>query len=134
MTLTEQMIATYPGTRDVEPGPLARCIDDCLSCAGTCVACADACLAEESVAHLRRCITLCLGCADICETTMRIASRATGTDRALLKDVVETCAASCAACGAECEEHARMGMKHCAVCAESCRACGASCRALSAVL
>jgi hypothetical protein len=92
---------------------LSRCIDECFNCAKVCIVCADADLAEDSVAHMRRYITLCGNCADICEATARVASRTTEFDRETARALLEACITSCRICGAECEHHANMGMKHC---------------------
>jgi hypothetical protein len=83
---------------------------------------------------MRRCITLCVDCADICETTARVVSRTTEFDRELARAILEACITSCTICRAECEHHAKMGMKHCEVCEEACQRCEEACRALVSVL
>jgi hypothetical protein len=130
MTLVREMIATYPGTSEIDPEVLASCIDALLTCAQTCVACADALLAEEDLAPLRRCIRLCLDCSDICGTTWRIVSRLTEPVPATAISVLQACVIACETCEAECQMHAAMGMEHCRVCAQACGACAAACREL----
>ncbi|POX38599.1 four-helix bundle copper-binding protein [Streptomyces sp. Ru73] len=134
MSVTAKMLATRPvavGQADREA--LVSCLDQVLECAQACTVCADACLAEEQVAELRRCIRTDLNCADVCHATARVLSRFTGEDADLVRDVLETCATVCLACGAECERHASMH-EHCAVCAEACRNCADACQALLATL
>ncbi|MFI8993176.1 four-helix bundle copper-binding protein [Streptomyces sp. NPDC053542] len=134
MSMTAKMLGTHP----VDLGRAGRealvsCIDQVLECAQACTVCADACLAEEQPAELRRCIRTDLDCADVCAATARVLSRYTGEDAGMVRDVLETCATVCLACGAECERHAKTH-EHCAVCAEACRSCADACRALLATL
>jgi hypothetical protein len=117
------------GLGGVDRDALARCIDECFTCAQTCTACADACLSEDMVAELTKCIRTNLDCADICDTTGRVLSRHTGYDANLTRAALEACATACKACGDECEQHAGMH-EHCRVCAEACRRCEQACREL----
>ena len=84
--------------------------------------CADACTAEDDVAAMVRCIRLYLDCADACNSTLRIASRQTEANFAIVRAAVEACLAACRACAEECERHAHHH-EHCRLCAEVCRAC-----------
>jgi len=127
------MIETFPGQEFAPSAQLVACIDACLSCAQSCTSCADACLSEEHVGELRRCIRLNADCADVCALTAAVLSRQTSPDPMLVRAVVQTCATACAACGAECEQHAQMH-EHCAVCARACHECEQACRALLATL
>ena len=123
-----EMIRSHP---DVEGGiadQLMRCIEMCLDCAQTCMSCADACLAEAGVAQLRQCIRLNLDCADICAATGFMASRRTGSNPALVRMMIETCAEACRMCKEECERHADMH-EHCRICAEACAECERACDA-----
>ncbi|MEX0759736.1 MAG: four-helix bundle copper-binding protein, partial [Tistlia sp.] len=95
-------------------------------CAQACTSCADACLAEESVADLRQCIRSDLDCATICTATGEAASRRTGSNEALLRELLEVCRSACRTCAEECERHAGMH-EHCRICAEACRSCEAAC-------
>jgi hypothetical protein len=79
------------------------------------------------VKDLLQCIRLNLDCTDVCTATGRLASRRTGTNEALLKRMIETCAEACRLCGAECQKHADRH-EHCRICAESCRRCEEACR------
>jgi len=72
---------------------LIRCIEECYACALICTSCADACfLAEEMAKDLVQCIQLNLDCADICNVTGRIASRRTGSDREIIRRMLDMCA------------------------------------------
>lgn len=123
----QQMIATHPQVAGSVNDVLIRCIEACLDCAQTCASCADACLAERNVAELTQCIRLNLDCSDLCATTGLVASRRTGSNEAVMRQLIETCAEACRLCGDECSGHAEM-MEHCRICAEACRRCEAACR------
>jgi hypothetical protein len=128
------MLDTYPADLGrVDKQVLARCIDECFSCAQTCTACADACLSEQMVADLVKCIRTNLDCADICDATGRVLSRHTGYDANLTRTIVEACAQACKTCADECAAHADMH-EHCRVCADACRRCEQACRELLAAL
>lgn len=127
----QSMISTHPHVRGDVNDALIRCIEACYDCAQTCTSCADACLGEDMVRELSQCIRLNMDCADACAATGRMASRRTGSNEALLKMMIETCAEACRLCGQECGKHAQMH-EHCRVCAEACRACEDACRAAAA--
>lgn len=134
MSLTAKMLGTHPvGLGRSTQEALVAGIDQVLECAQACTVCADACMAEEQVSDLRRCVRTDLDCADVCNATARVLSRFRGDDADVVRDVLETCATVCLACGAECERHAK-AHEHCAVCAEACRSCAAACRSLLATL
>ena len=120
------MISTHPDVKGSISEALVRCIDECYACAQACTACADACLAEESVQQLKQCIHLNLDCADVCAATGALGSRRTGSNREVLRQMLEVCALACRVCGEECERHAGHH-EHCRICAESCRRCQQSC-------
>ena len=122
----EQMISKHPDVRGKTNDALIRCIEECYSCAQTCTSCADACLAEKMVDELRQCIRLNLDCADICNVTGRIATRRTSSDEAMIRRMLDACAAACRLCGAECEKHARKH-EHCRICADACKSCLEAC-------
>lgn len=122
-----EMITTHPDVRGSTNETMVRCIEECYGCAQSCIACADACLAEKIVETLRQCIRLDLDCADICATTGAMASRRTGSNQALLKRMIETCAEACRLCAEECARHAGEH-EHCRICAEACRSCEQVCR------
>ena len=121
------MISTHPDVRGNVAEALVRCIDECFACAQTCIACADACLAEKSVDSLKQCIRLNLDCADVCNATGALASRRTGSNQEVLRQMIETCATACRICGDECEKHAGHH-EHCRICAEACKRCEQACR------
>ena len=120
------MISTHPDVKGSISEALVRCIDECYACAQACTACADACLAEESVQQLKQCIRLNLDCADVCAATGALGSRRTGSNREVLRQMLEVCALACRVCGEECERHAGHH-EHCRICAESCRRCQQAC-------
>lgn len=122
----QEMIRTHPREPGVEREALARCIEECFTCAATCTSCADACLGEEGVQELVRCIRLNLDCADVCEAAGRVLTRQTAFEPQLARQLLETCAQACRACAEECERHAGHH-EHCRVCAEACRRCEQAC-------
>ncbi|MBE0530564.1 MAG: four-helix bundle copper-binding protein [Rhodospirillales bacterium] len=124
---THEMISTHPDVKGSVNDALIRCIEECYACAQTCVSCADACLAEDSVDELKQCIRLNVDCADVCAATAKLASRRTGSNQDLLRQMIETCASACRICGEECARHADMH-EHCQICADSCRSCEEACR------
>ena len=129
-----EIIASHPDVRGSTADLLIACIEECLSCAQTCTSCADACLAEPTVERMKQCIRLCLDCADVCVTTGIVATRRTGSNEALLKELIAVCATACRLCGEECQRHADHH-DHCRICAEACLACAESCqRALGDVM
>jgi len=124
---THQMISTHPDVKGSVNDALIRCIEECLACAQTCISCADACLAEDMVDELKQCIRLDLDCADVCQTTGKLATRRTGSNQDLLRQMIETCAEACRICGDECSRHADRH-EHCHICADACRSCEEACR------
>ena len=122
----EEMIRTHPHVRGSNNDALIRCIEECYDCASACTACADACLGESSVQQLTQCIRLNLDCADVCAATGAVATRRTGSNREIIRSMLQACAAACRTCGSECERHASHH-EHCRLCAESCRRCAQAC-------
>jgi hypothetical protein len=121
-----EMIRTHPHVRGDANDALVRCIEECFDCAQACTACADACLGEESVQRLTQCIRLNLDCAGVCAAAGTIASRRTGSNEAVLRQMLAACETACRLCGEECGRHAGMH-DHCRVCAEACRRCEQAC-------
>jgi hypothetical protein len=130
---SQQMISTHPEVKGNYSQPLVQCIDDCFACAQTCIACADACLAEPMVEQLRQCIRLNLDCADICNAAGALATRRTGSNEDVLRQMLELCQLACAHCAGECEQHADQH-EHCRICAQQCRDCEESCRLAARVV
>jgi hypothetical protein len=126
MTHARQMLATYPGTVQVEAGALAACIDACFDCAESCTSCGDALRADADVLNMLRCITLCENCSDVCVATGRVLTRQTEFVPELARAVVEACLESCRRAAEECERHAPHH-EHCRVCAEAGRSCERAC-------
>jgi Domain of Unknown Function (DUF326) len=129
MAVAKPMLDTYPRDFNVDAEVLARCIDECYSCAETCTLCADDCLSEQDVQSLVKCIRLNLDCADICMAGGRVAARQTEYDANVTRTIIEACAQACKSCGDECQLHADHH-EHCRVCAEACRRCEEACREL----
>jgi hypothetical protein len=121
------IISTHPDVKGNISEALVRCIDECYACAPACTACADACVAEEMVQQLRQCIRLDLDCADVCAASGALASRRTGSNEQILRQMLQVCAAACQACGEECRRHAGHH-EHCRICAEACRRCEQACQ------
>lgn len=129
----EEMVSTHPDVKGQVNRELLTAIEACYDCAQTCTSCADACLAEEMVAQLRQCIRLNEDCADICTAAARLGTRRTGSNEAVIRQVLEACVTACGACAAECERHASQH-EHCRVCAEACRWCENACRTAAATI
>lgn len=128
-----EMISTHPEVRGHTNDVLIRCIEECYDCAQICLSCADACLAEPMVLELRQCIRLNLDCSDVCLATGALASRRTGSNEALLRMMIETCAEACRRCGEECQRHAEHH-EHCRICAEACLRCERVCNEAAATI
>jgi hypothetical protein len=133
MPRAAEMLATHPGSADIDTDLFGRTIEALAECAVTCAQCADACLAEDEPAAMARCIRLDLDCADICTATSRVLSRQTEFDADVARPLLEACIAACLACGDECAAHAEH-MAHCKVCSETCRGCATACRELLGAL
>jgi len=128
MSYARQMLDTYPGAVNVDPGLLAAAIDALSDCAQACTADTDADLTEPNLAEMVTCIRLCLNCEDVCTAAVAVMSRPAQSDASVTRPLLEACVAICKSCGDECERHAHM--QHCRVCAEACRRCEQACREL----
>ena len=102
---------------------LGRAVKHAMYCAAICNSCADACSAEPM--DMRQCIRVCMDCSDVCVATYRVASRRTGGNRGLIRNLLATCINACEICEAECVKHDN---PHCRRCAEMCRECAEDCR------
>jgi hypothetical protein len=118
-----KMIGLHPAVQGHVNQPLGDAVHHAMYCAKMCLSCADACLAEEM--YMAQCIRLCLDCADVCEATTRLGLRRTGSNEAVLREMLEFCARACDECAAECEKHDH---EHCRLCAQICRECAEDCR------
>ncbi|HTI85235.1 MAG TPA: four-helix bundle copper-binding protein [Alphaproteobacteria bacterium] len=125
--LAREIISAHPDVQGNVSDVLIRCIEECFGCGQTCTSCADACLAEPKIDRLKECIRRCLDCADVCLATGRVVSRRTGSDRNVVRQMLEACAAACRYCGDVCEHHAKEH-EHCRICGEECRRCERACR------
>lgn len=119
-----KMIAAHPDVAGNLNEPLATAVRHAMFCAAICNSCADACVAEEM--DMRQCVRTCLDCADICEAAYRVATRRTGTNEIVLREMLQACVTACDICAEECDRHDN---DHCALCAEMCRECARDCRA-----
>ena len=122
----QQMISTHPHVRGNANDALIGCIEECYDCAQTCTSCADACLGEQTVQKLTQCIRLNLDCADVCAAAGAVASRRTGSNEEVIRQMLTACETACRLCGEECARHASMH-EHCKVCADACRRCQQAC-------
>jgi hypothetical protein len=118
-----KMIAAHPDVAGNLNEPLATAVRHAMFCTAICTSCADACQAEEM--DMRQCIRACMDCADVCDATFKVATRRTGSNEKVIKDLLTLCAAVCDDCAAECERHEQ---GHCRLCAEMCRECARDCR------
>ncbi|MGP8002138.1 MAG: four-helix bundle copper-binding protein [Streptosporangiaceae bacterium] len=133
MSYARQLLDTYPRTYRASADLLATVIDALTDCSQACTADVSADLSEPNLADMVTCIRLCLDCAGICTATAAVISRQATEDPAVVRPLLEACAASCRSCGDECEHHAAMH-PHCRLCAEACRRCERACRDLLAAL
>jgi hypothetical protein len=97
---------------------LARHLQDCVT---ACEYCTGACIKENESMPLARCILRDLDCADACRFALSMMARGSESANGFL----ESCAAFCDKCAAECRSHP---MDHCKACAAACEACAAVCR------
>ncbi|GAV36262.1 hypothetical protein ROTAS13_03949 [Roseomonas sp. TAS13] len=123
----QEMISSHPHVQGSTNDVLIRCIEECYSCAQTCTSCADACLGEKMLEQLTQCIRLNLDCADVCASTGSVATRRTGSNEQVIKQMLTACETACRLCGEECERHASHH-EHCRICAEACRRCTQACQ------
>lgn len=123
----KEMISSHPHVQGSTNDVLIRCIEECYSCAQTCTSCADACLGEKMLEQLTQCIRLNLDCADVCASTGSVATRRTGSNEQVIKQMLTACETACRLCGEECERHASHH-EHCRICAEACRRCTQACQ------
>ncbi|RSV14881.1 four-helix bundle copper-binding protein [Sphingomonas sp. ABOLF] len=118
-----KMIAAHPDVAGNLNEDLATAVRHAMFCSVICTSCADACSGEEM--DMRQCIRTCMDCADICEATMKVATRRTGSNEAVLRAMLETCIRTCEICAEECAKHDH---DHCRLCADMCRECAEDCR------
>ena len=122
-----KMIALHPGVQGHVNQPLGDAVHHAMYCAKMALSCADACSAEAT--DMVECIRACLDCADVCEAAARLGLRRSGSNDAVLREMLEFCARTCDSTAAECEKHDH---EHCQLCAQICRECAADCRNASA--
>ena len=119
----EKMISEHPQVGSDYNEALGQAVKHAMYCAAICNSCADACSAEEM--DMRQCIRTCMDCSDVCEATGKLATRRTGSNEQVLREMLELCARVCDECAAECEKHQH---EHCRLCAQMCRECAEDCR------
>jgi hypothetical protein len=128
------MVESYPGsTIEVRQELLTGCVSACPKCSLACTACSDARMAESDISALVKRIRTDLDCADRCDATVKLLTRQTAYDLAVIRSVVNACLTTVIACAEECERHAAHHM-HCATCADVCRQAEAACRDLLVAL
>lgn len=118
-----KMIALHPDVAGHANTILGDAVHHLMYCSKMCLSCADACAAEEK--DMRQCVRSCMDCADVCEAAARLGLRRTGSNEAVLKEMLEYCARVCESCATECEKHDH---EHCRLCAQICRECAEDCR------
>jgi hypothetical protein len=118
-----KMIALHPASQGHVNQPLGDAVHHAMYCAKMCLSCADSCLAEAM--DMTQCIRVCLDCAEVCDATSRLGLRRSGSNPAVLREMLELCARACDACAVECESHDH---EHCKLCAQMCRECAEDCR------
>ena len=124
-----KMISLHPDVDGHQNQPLADAVHHAMYCAKMCLSCADACLAEDM--DMTQCVRTCSDCSDVCEATARLGARRSGSNEAVLKDMLELCARVCDACASECEGHDN---PHCQLCAQICRETAEDCRNAAATI
>jgi hypothetical protein len=118
-----KMIALHPKAQAHVNQALGDAVHHLMYCSKMCLSCADACDAENM--DMTQCIRLCLDCSDVCEAAARLGLRRTGSNEAIVREMLEFCARVCDECAAECEKHDH---EHCKLCAQICRECAEDCR------
>ena len=118
-----KMIALHPKAQAHVNQALGDAVHHLMYCSKMCLSCADACDAESM--DMTQCIRLCLDCSDVCEAAARLGLRRTGSNEAIVREMLEFCARVCDECAAECEKHDH---EHCKLCAQICRECAEDCR------
>jgi hypothetical protein len=118
-----KMISLHPGSGRHVNQPLGDAVHHAMYAAKMTASCADSCMAEEM--DMTACIRACLDASDVCDATARVGLRRTGSNVAVIRELLELCARVCDACAAECEQHDH---EHCKLCAQICRECAADCR------
>ena len=124
-----KMIALHPDVQGHVNQPLGDAVHHAMYCAKMCLSCADACTAEDM--DLVQCVRTCLDCAAVCDTTATLGLRRSGSNEAVLKEMLELCARVCDGCAAECDKHDH---EHCRLCAQICRECAEDCRRAAATI
>ena len=66
-----------------------------------------------------------LSCATA--ATGSVATRRTGSNEEVIRQMLTACEAACRPCGEECERHAGHH-EHCRICGEACRRCEKACQ------
>ncbi len=130
MSYVRELLDCAPAATILGAAHVATAVDACLAASQASTSCADLCLAEDDVAALRDCIALSQNCADVCDTTARVLSRPTRSEKnVLVHHMLRACVRACTSCAEECARHAA-DHRHCAICATACRACEHGCTAL----
>ena len=118
-----KMIALHPKAQAHVNQALGDAVHHLMYCSKMCLSCADSCAAEKM--DMTQCIRLCLDCSDVCEAAARLGLRRTGSNEAIVREMLEFCDRVSDECAAECEKHDH---EHCKLCAQICRECAEDCR------
>ena len=74
---------------------------------------------------MRECIRVCLDCADVCEAAGKLAMRRTGSNDAVLREMLEVCARSATVAPRSASGTTTSIAE---LCAQMCRECAEDCR------
>jgi hypothetical protein len=107
-------------------------IDALGSCHEAVTVCAAAMLSSEDRARTSA-IQRDLDCADVTLATLRVLSRATGSDPTLLSAQLEACLLACERSHESCSAHAEHH-RHCRICSQTTKQCADACRDLLAAV
>jgi len=130
MTDVAAILNAHPRTLSgIDEDALVIAVQECLNCSQSCTSCADACIADPSAAHLGRSASAALNCADMATAVVRVLSRPTAYDRAVIEAVLRAVVETCREGYDENRKHATEN-EACLICAEACRKCAQACRHL----
>src|SRR5690625_931043 len=93
-------------------------------CKTACSHAFDDCVRGDDVKWMAGWIPLDVECADICGYLEQASTR----NSPFIKEIAESGATICDACGKECEQHSH---DHCQRCAEACFKCAEACRKIA---
>lgn len=108
--MAHQKTSAFPHAYHKHMELLQLCLTVCSSCAAMCL--------EEGRKETAK---VCFDCADICALTIKMHSRDSEFNRALM----ELCSEVCQRCSQEC---GKVKVEHCQQCSEICKECAKACQ------